>query len=130
MTNSEKEKIRKKILDGSIYDEPEYIKWRQKDFERDRFTCQLSGEPGGHLEAHHIKPKFKYPELIYDVSNGITLRKYMHNFVHSKGAEKFEKKFQELAKKNKAKKRIKKVVKKIKAIKGIKKPKRTLRRKK
>jgi 5-methylcytosine-specific restriction endonuclease McrA len=128
LTNSEKEKIRAKILDGSIYNEPEYVKWRQKVFERDRFTCQLSGEPGGHLEAHHIKPKFKYPELIYDVSNGITLRKYMHNFVHGKGPEKFEKKFQDLAKKNKAKKRIKKVTKKIKAMKGLKRKKKALRR--
>lgn len=123
MTESEKEKIRRKILDGSIYTEPAYVKWRQKIFERDRFTCQLSGEPGGHLEAHHIKGKYKHPELIYDVNNGITLRKYMHQYVHDKGAEKFEKKFAEIAKTNKAKKRIKKVVKKIKAIKGIKRKK-------
>lgn len=128
MTPSEKEKIREKIKDGSIYTTKEYVEWRQKVFERDRFTCQLSNEPGGHLEAHHIKPKFKYPELIYDVKNGITLRKYMHQYVHDKGAEKFEKKFTEMAKQNKAKKRIKKVVKKIKAIKGIKKKKTTFRR--
>lgn len=128
MTKSEIEKIREKCRDGSIYTSKEYVEWRQKVFERDRFTCQLCNEPGGHLEAHHIKLKSQYPELIFDVNNGITLRKYMHKFVHEKGPEKFEKKFTELAKSNKAKKRIKKVVKKMKAIKGIKKKKTSLRR--
>lgn len=128
MTDAQKEKIRAKIKDGSIYTCKEYVEWRQKVFERDRFTCQLSNEPGGHLEAHHIKPKYKNPELIYDVNNGITLRKSMHQYVHDKGAEKFEKKFSELAKSNKARKRIKKVIKKIKAIKGIKRKKTTFRR--
>lgn len=124
MTDAEKAKIRKKIMDGTIYSDPKYRKWRTKVFERDRFTCQLSGEPGGRLEAHHIKPKYQYPELIYDVDNGITLRKYMHEYVHKKGAENFEKKFEDLAKKNKAKKRVKKVSKKIRKIKGRPKKKR------
>ena len=127
MTESGKLEIREKINNGTIYTCKEYVEWRQKVFERDRFVCQLSNEPGGHLEAHHIKSKWKYPELIYDVNNGITLRKYMHKFVHEKGAEKFEKRFTELAKSNKAKKRIKKVVKKMKSIKGIKKKKSSLR---
>jgi hypothetical protein len=109
MTESEKEKIRAMINDGSIYTDKMYIKWRQKVFERDRFVCQLSNDAGGHLEAHHIVSKWENPELIFEVSNGITLRKYMHEYVHKKGAEKFVKEFQELAKKNKAKKRIKKV---------------------
>jgi 5-methylcytosine-specific restriction endonuclease McrA len=118
MTQAEKKEIILKIKDGSIYKDPRYIKWRDKVFERDRYTCQLSGDAGGHLEAHHIKPKWTYPELIFDVENGITLRKYMHEYVHEKGPEKFEKKFQELAKTNKAKKRIKKVVRKIRMFKG------------
>lgn len=132
MTDAEKQKIREKILDGSIYSDPRYTKWRQAVFERDRFTCQMTNEPGGHLEAHHIKPKYKYPELIFDVKNGITLRKYMHQYIHKEDlAQKFEKKFQQLAKTNKAKKRVKKVVQKLKAFGRIKRQrKNNLRRRK
>jgi len=118
MTESEKGDIRRKIRDDSIYTDPRYVKWRDKVFERDRFTCQLSGDAGGHLEAHHIVSKWKYPERIFDLSNGITLRKYMHEYVHKKGAEKFEEKFFQLAKTNKAKKRMKKVVYKLRMFKG------------
>jgi len=59
----------------------EYIEWRQKVFERDNYTCQECGATGD-LQAHHIKPVSQYPELIYDVDNGITLCKKCHAKKH------------------------------------------------
>lgn len=46
--------------------------WRQKIFERDNFTCQDCGQKGGYLEPHHKKKVSDYPELAYNVDNGIT----------------------------------------------------------
>ena len=51
----------------------EYKQWRRAVFERDNYTCQKCGKRGGFLEAHHIKEACNYPELIYDVNNGICL---------------------------------------------------------
>jgi 5-methylcytosine-specific restriction endonuclease McrA len=109
MSERTKESIRRKILDGTIYKDKRYVEWRKKVFERDRYVCQLSGEVGGWLEAHHIIPKYDYPEGIFDVDNGITLRKQEHQWLHDSCFEKrYEKEFQELAKKNKPKRKIRK----------------------
>lgn len=54
---------------GSVEDR----EWRQKVFERDRFTCQLCGQRGGRLQADHIKSFSAYPELRHVLSNGRTL---------------------------------------------------------
>lgn len=50
----------------------QYREWRSKVFERDNFTCQECGNTNN-LEAHHLKEISKYPQLIYEVDNGITL---------------------------------------------------------
>lgn len=51
----------------------EYGAWRTAVFERDDFTCNLCGERGGRLTAHHIRTFAKHPELALHVWNGITL---------------------------------------------------------
>lgn len=51
----------------------EYRDWRLAVFTRDKFKCQKCGKTGRDLEAHHIKEKCNYPELIFDVNNGLTL---------------------------------------------------------
>ena len=51
----------------------DYKDWRLKVFQRDNFTCQQCGKKTRDIEAHHIKEACNYPELIYDVDNGITL---------------------------------------------------------
>lgn len=59
---------KKKLLNRS----PEFKKWKHAVFVRDNNTCQMCGSTKN-LEAHHIKEKINYPELQYDVNNGICL---------------------------------------------------------
>ena len=48
--------------------------WSYQIKERDSFICQGCGENNiKFLEAHHIKHKSKYPELAFNIDNGITL---------------------------------------------------------
>ena len=56
-----------------------YKKWRMSVFIRDNFICQECGKTNCYLEAHHKKSWAKYPELRFEVSNGLTLCKDCHN---------------------------------------------------
>jgi len=51
----------------------EWKKWRDAVFLRDDWTCMDCNERGLRLHPHHINAKSLYPELIFDVDNGITL---------------------------------------------------------
>lgn len=57
---------------GSQRNMPEYIEWRTAVFERDNYTCQSCGAKG-RMNAHHIKSWSSFPELRFDINNGITL---------------------------------------------------------
>lgn len=68
------------ILDRSLVkrrqerNNPEYKLWRKKVWNRDRFKCLISNQDcEGKIEAHHILGWSNYPELRYEVNNGITL---------------------------------------------------------
>ncbi len=64
---------------------PEYLEWRDAVFKRDNYTCQKCGDnTGGNLRAHHIEPFAKYPELRFDVTNGVTLCHTCHELEHFK----------------------------------------------
>ena len=52
---------------------PEYRAWRLAVFARDNFTCVQCGTKDRSIQADHIKPFARFPELRYDVSNGRTL---------------------------------------------------------
>ena len=63
----------------------EYKQWRKKMFERDSYACQVCGDnKGGNLNAHHIKSYTQYPELRFDINNGITLCIDCHKEIHKK----------------------------------------------
>ena len=57
----------------------EYKRWRMEVFLRDSFTCQFCGVKGIYLTAHHIKSWAKFPELRFDVNNGVTLCEDCHS---------------------------------------------------
>ena len=57
-------------------------RWSDEVIKRDK-KCLKCGSKK-HLEAHHIKPKHKYPKLAYNVSNGATLCRDCHRL--GKGA--------------------------------------------
>lgn len=60
----------------------EYKAWRKSVFERDDYTCQACGVRGAKVNAHHKKQYAFYPELRYDIDNGVTLCVPCHKEVH------------------------------------------------
>lgn len=51
-----------------------YGEWRKQTWTRDNFKCRIADENcSGKIEAHHILGWAEYPELRYQLNNGITL---------------------------------------------------------
>ena len=67
------------------YQNVEYRNWRSLVFKRDDFTCQLCAVRGVFLHPHHIKSYTFFPELRYEVSNGVTLCVPCHKKHHKNG---------------------------------------------
>lgn len=61
----------------------EYKQWRKAILKRDNYICQDCGVTNVLVCAHHKKAFSLYPELRYDVSNGITLCFPCHDKRHS-----------------------------------------------
>ena len=64
-----------------IRNSKEYVTWRNAVWNRDKSTCQeckYSSHQAGKMIAHHIKGFAAYPELRFEVSNGITLCRPCH----------------------------------------------------
>lgn len=59
--------------------------WSRLVKERDGYKCRECGCADGVLHSHHIKRWMDYPELRYDVDNGITLCEPCHQKAHGKG---------------------------------------------
>lgn len=59
-----------------------YRLWRTTVFQRDNYTCQLCGQKGGKLNAHHIKRFAKDIANRFNVANGVTLCVDCHKYVH------------------------------------------------
>jgi hypothetical protein len=56
--------------------------WKRECLKRDNFICQKTGQKGGELEVHHINNFADFPELRFDINNGITLSKQSHKEFH------------------------------------------------
>lgn len=66
----------------------DYLNWRNKVFHRDNYTCQCCGNRSHRnnpvkLNSHHIYNWKDYPELRYELSNGIKLCDKCHFKFHS-----------------------------------------------
>jgi hypothetical protein len=58
---------------------PAYKDWRKKVCDRDEWKCKINNNDcAGKIEVHHILSFKKYPELKYEVNNGICLCKNHH----------------------------------------------------
>ena len=79
------------IHDQSLRKENRHISdniyWRDLIFIRDNYTCQICGQRGGKLNAHHIRPWRTYPELRFDTTNGITVCIQCHKKMHKNEEE-------------------------------------------
>ena len=70
---------RSKVVNQDERNSEKYKEWRKKVIERDRYKCKINNKDcGGKIEVHHILSWRDYPELRYNVTNGITLCKNHH----------------------------------------------------
>jgi hypothetical protein len=115
LLESDKEKIRHKIENNTIYSERDYRRWRNKVFKRDGHACQFANckWPMGKLNAHHLHMKWYFPELIYEPKNGITLCEYHHTYIHRQGSKKYIERFQKIALDNTKNPKLRKKAKKL-----------------
>ena len=61
-----------------------YKDWRRNVWIRDNFKCKISNKDcAGRIEAHHILSWKDYPELRYEINNGITLCHAHHPWKHA-----------------------------------------------
>lgn len=56
--------------------------WYRAVLKQANFTCQLSGDRGGKLAAHHLFNYADYPEKRFDLTNGVCLRRDLHELFH------------------------------------------------
>lgn len=60
---------------------PEYLEWKEKVFERDRRTCQLTGRMGK-ITPHHLEGYNWCVDNRYNLDNGITILIQIHKLFH------------------------------------------------
>lgn len=70
---------RSKLAKRQERNDSAYKEWRKSVRDRDGWRCKMAnGDCLGKVVAHHILPWSKFPELRYEVNNGITLCRFHH----------------------------------------------------
>jgi len=69
-------------INDTIRKSVEYDIWREGVYKRDDWTCQTCKQKGGRLNPHHKKAFSLYPEIRFDIDNGITLCQKCHKELH------------------------------------------------
>ena len=69
-------------INNRLRQSDEYNKWRKCVYKRDWWTCQHCGDKPRKIVAHHIRSFKDFPDLRYDVDNGITLCRKCHKLAH------------------------------------------------
>lgn len=65
----------------------QHATWAQTVISRDSARCVKCDAQGVELHAHHVKPWKQFPELRFDLDNGITVCAYCHWAIHSASNE-------------------------------------------
>jgi hypothetical protein len=62
---------------------PEAREWTKAVYKRDNYSCRVSFKRGGNIEAHHLNAWASFPDQRFDIDNGVTLCKPIHDLFHS-----------------------------------------------
>jgi 5-methylcytosine-specific restriction endonuclease McrA len=87
---SPSENTRKKMSESHIGKYPYHNRiriWQEEVYEQDNHTCRKCGKAEfklGEKCGHHILPKERFPELKYEVENGIVFCRSCHTAFHAK----------------------------------------------
>lgn len=67
-------KDRNELAKRHMRNDMAYRDWRRSIWDRDGFKCRINNvDCDGRIEVHHILGWTNYPELQYEINNGITL---------------------------------------------------------
>ena len=59
-------------------------RWRSAILRRDNYTCQITGQVGGKIAAHHLHNWAHFPDLRFELSNGVTITRELHTLFHER----------------------------------------------
>ncbi len=71
------------LIHQLIKSSKQYKEWRDAVFQRDNFVCKKCGANRVYLNAHHIKSFSHFPELRFEINNGITLCEPCHSLTEN-----------------------------------------------
>jgi len=72
-------KDRTQLKKSDRHTDSAYSEWRKNVYRRDNFKCKINNlDCKGRIEAHHIFSWKDFPELRYNINNGITLCHFHH----------------------------------------------------